>query len=355
MNIWRRTGTTVVFVTHSHPGGGVPLDAGRGDVAPDPAGSARSSTIDLPRRPRGRDPRDRSATSSSSPRSGRRSAPARTRRGRSRRRRDASGRGPRVSAGRGRARLAPANIVRGSRMRGRRSGGRRLRRSSSGLGAALRASACSSSCCPRPAVIAAASSTNGRRSPRASCSPAPRPSSACSSASTLGTPAGLGGRALGHRSRAAPAGRDRGERDPDHRLRADRQQLVRAREPAADGHDRRGHGVLPRDDQHGPRPDERRPGGARAPALVRRPERDAAQAPVPNALPYIFTALRIATTLASSGPSSASTSAARATRSGIYITPRPVTAAIRARLGGDRPRLRARHRAVPALSAWSGS
>ena len=65
MRIWERTGTTIVFVTHSHPRGGLPVDAGRRDVAPGPAGSPQVIDIDLPAAADRRDARDASATSSS--------------------------------------------------------------------------------------------------------------------------------------------------------------------------------------------------------------------------------------------------------------------------------------------------
>ena len=64
-------------------------------------------------------------------------------------------------------------------------------------------------------------------------------------------------RALGDAQGVAPAVRDRGQLDPDHRLRADHEQLVRAGQPAVKDDDRGAARLLPGDDQHGPRPDSR--------------------------------------------------------------------------------------------------
>ena len=77
------------------------------------------------------------------------------------------------------------------------------------------------------------------------------------------------GALVGH-ARVGAAVRDRGQLDPDHRLRAAHQQLVRPRQPALEGDDRRDALLLPGDDQHGPWPAPRRAGGARADALARR-------------------------------------------------------------------------------------
>ena len=111
-----------------------------------------------------------------------------------------------------------------------------------------------------------------------------------------------------HRSLSVDAGladavRGRGQLGADPRLRAAVQQLVRAGPAAVEGDDRGGPVLLPGDDQHGPRADDRRSGGRRAPALVRprRRRRCSASCACPNALPYVFTALRLAATLATIG------------------------------------------------------
>ena len=65
---------------------------------------------------------------------------------------------------------------------------------------------------------------------------------------------GLPDRALGDGPRRAAAGGDRGERGPDHRVRAAAQHLVRDHEPAGQGPGGGRAGVLPGDDQRHPRP-----------------------------------------------------------------------------------------------------
>ena len=69
----------------------------------------------------------------------------------------------------------------------------------------------------------------------------------------LGTAGRVRDRALGERPRGASAGRDRSQHHPDHRVRADHAELVRAGEPAAAHHDRRPDGDVPGHGQHHPR------------------------------------------------------------------------------------------------------
>ena len=72
----------------------------------------------------------------------------------------------------------------------------------------------------------------------------------------------------------ADADRDRGERDPDHRVRADRQRVVRpAREDVEDG-DRGGALLLPGARQHAARAADRPAAADRADALLRRRRAD---------------------------------------------------------------------------------
>ncbi len=81
------------------------------------------------------------------------------------------------------------------------------------------------------------------------------------------------------------------------------QQLVRAGPAALQGDDRGGPVLLPGHDQHRPRPDHRwirRRWSCCAPTRRRRP-RCSRKLRVPNAMPYIFTALRLAVTLATIG------------------------------------------------------
>ena len=104
------------------------------------------------------------------------------------------------------------------------------------------------------------------------------------------------------RAGLAHAVRRGGELRPDPGLRAAVQQLVRPRQPALEGDGRGGPVLLPGAHQHGPRPDDGRPAVARAAPLVRDARAAGVpQAPVPNALPYVFTALRLAVTLATIG------------------------------------------------------
>ena len=63
--------------------------------------------------------------------------------------------------------------------------------------------------------------------------------------------------------------RGRRQRDPDHRLRADLQRLVRPAEPVLEDGDRRRALLLPGDDQHAARADLGRPARDRADALLR--------------------------------------------------------------------------------------
>ena len=114
----------------------------------------------------------------------------------------------------------------------------------------------------------------------------------------LGTLAGIATARWATRSGVAPAGRDRREHDPDHRVRPDHDQLVRA------------ESLLPRmtivavmvffpvmvNTIRGLTNVE--PAALELHALVRRRRQpDLRKLRVPNALPYWFTALRIATTL----------------------------------------------------------
>ena len=78
------------------------------------------------------------------------------------------------------------------------------------------------------------------------------------------------------RLRALPAGRlgadavrDRGERRPDHRVRADHERLVRRAQPALEVGDRRRPLLLPRAREHAARPAVGAAGGDRADALLR--------------------------------------------------------------------------------------
>ena len=110
-----------------------------------------------------------------------------------------------------------------------------------------------------------------------------------------------------HRALSLDAGlpdalRGRRELGADPRVRPAVQQLVRAGRAALEGDDRRGAVLLPGDDRHRPRADDRRPGGVE---LLRSYAASEAQVfrklRIPNALPYIFTALRLAATLATIG------------------------------------------------------
>ena len=83
--------------------------------------------------------------------------------------------------------------------------------------------------------------------------------------------------------------------DPDHRLRADHEQLVRAAQPGLEDGDRRCPLLLPDDDQHAARADL---GAAVSIELMRSyaaGEIDVfRRVRIPNSLPFIFTGLKVA-------------------------------------------------------------
>ena len=292
MNIWRRTGTTIVFVTHSIPEA-VFLSTRVVVMSARPGRISQVIDIDLPSRSIGRDARDPSATSSSSPGSARRSASTR-RPTRAWARPDAE----RVRAeGLGVTRRAPMSR---SAVRDWLPADRRLPGRAGRLGGlAVR---------PRRPVVPdpapdrhrrPAGRRSGRPSSRASCSPAPRRSAGCSSGVVARHAGRPRGRALGDAparlllpvaigASAIPiiafAPITINWFGPESLL--PRMTIV-----AADG-------LLPGHGQHHPRADQGRSGRARAAGVVRRErDPDAAQAAGPNALPYWFTAFRIATTL----------------------------------------------------------
>ena len=149
------------------------------------------------------------------------------------------------------------------------------------------------------------------------------------------------------------------ERGPDHRVRADHERLVRVLNPHSKMAIAADPLLLPGDGEHAARPDVRPARVDRADALVRRERasRSSARCAFPTALPFLFAGLKVATVLAMIGASSATTSAARRSRSACRSRTRRscstsrgwAASSWRARSGSPSTRGRARRAARDAM------
>ena len=89
---------------------------------------------------------------------------------------------------------------------------------------------------------------------------------------------------------------------PDHRVRADHERVVRDRVAVVEGRDRRRALLLPGAREHAARASRPSARVARADALVRgAPARRLSRVRIPNSLPFVFSALKIASVLAMIG------------------------------------------------------
>ena len=278
MSIWRRTGTTIVFVTHTIPEAVF--------LSTRVVVMSRPARPDLPGRRRrpaaaadGRDARVGALLPSSSRRSARRSARA------SRRwttplassdGRADPGRGPRRE--RTRAARPPRRLAAGARRVRRRA-----RRSGRSLFLVL---GVQSFLIPRPSRHRrAARRRSGRRCRAGSCITGTEALGGLLVGRRRSGPSPASRPLAGRRARElAPAARDRRRaRSRSSRSRRSRSTGSGSESLAAADHDRRADGVLPGHGQHDPRPDRSRSGRARADALVRgRRAADAAQAAHPE-------------------------------------------------------------------------